>query len=215
MRTQSSFLVKRESGRIQFSSEKYNLTSQNAFKYQGIANDKAVDISQVRTASPSSLPLRALQGDMMRTDKTCSAAVLRGRQGQEERHRHLPVHQVCQGHVLPGQYSSPFTHTLSLSFSLSVCVCVWCRHGCGCPLWSGLAALAIEKRELSAMRHVVAVQTWTRERIAVKRRGFTCSQAATGNCFEGVRCGWCARVLSLAGVFSGWAKQNLWQTFKW
>ena len=39
MRMQSSFLVKRESGRIQFSAEKYNLTSQNAFKYQGIAND--------------------------------------------------------------------------------------------------------------------------------------------------------------------------------
>jgi hypothetical protein len=43
---QSSFLVKRESGRIQFSAEKYNLTAKNAFKYQGIANGKAVDISQ-------------------------------------------------------------------------------------------------------------------------------------------------------------------------
>ena len=62
MRMQSSFLVKRESGRIQFSSEKYNLTSQNSFKYQGIANDKAVDISQVRTASPSSLPRAGIPG---------------------------------------------------------------------------------------------------------------------------------------------------------
>ena len=43
---QSSFLVKRESGRIQFSAEKYNLMSQNSFKYQGIANGKAVDIAQ-------------------------------------------------------------------------------------------------------------------------------------------------------------------------
>merc|ERR1712205_175562 len=45
-RSNSSFLVKRESGRIQFSAEKYNLTAKNAFKYQGIANGKAVDISQ-------------------------------------------------------------------------------------------------------------------------------------------------------------------------
>lgn len=43
---QSSFLVKRESGRVQFSTEKYNLTAQNSFKFQGIANGKAVDISQ-------------------------------------------------------------------------------------------------------------------------------------------------------------------------
>ena len=46
---QSSFLVKRESGRVQFSAEKYNLMSQNSFKYQGIANDKAVDIAQYYT----------------------------------------------------------------------------------------------------------------------------------------------------------------------
>ena len=44
--SQSSFLVKRESGRIQFSMEKYNLTAKNSFKYQGIANGKAVDIAQ-------------------------------------------------------------------------------------------------------------------------------------------------------------------------
>ena len=43
---QSSFLVKRESGRIQFSTEKYNLTSSNSFKAQGISNAKAIDISQ-------------------------------------------------------------------------------------------------------------------------------------------------------------------------
>jgi hypothetical protein len=43
---QSSFLVKRESGRIQFSTEKYNLTSSNSFKAQGISNPKAIDISQ-------------------------------------------------------------------------------------------------------------------------------------------------------------------------
>ena len=46
---QSSFLVKRESGRVQFSAEKYNLMSQNSFKYQGIANEKAVDIAQYYT----------------------------------------------------------------------------------------------------------------------------------------------------------------------
>jgi hypothetical protein len=43
---QSSFLVKRESGRVQFSTDKYNLTSTNSFKAQGISNAKAVDISQ-------------------------------------------------------------------------------------------------------------------------------------------------------------------------
>jgi hypothetical protein len=43
---QSSFLVKRESGRIQFSAEKYNLMAKNSFKFQGIANGKAVDIQQ-------------------------------------------------------------------------------------------------------------------------------------------------------------------------
>ena len=48
-RGNSSFLVKRESGRVQFSAEKYNLTAQNSFKYQGIANDKAVDIAQYYT----------------------------------------------------------------------------------------------------------------------------------------------------------------------
>merc|ERR1719446_937080 len=42
----SSFLVKRESGRVQFSTDKYNLTSTNSFKAQGISNAKAVDISQ-------------------------------------------------------------------------------------------------------------------------------------------------------------------------
>jgi hypothetical protein len=46
---QSSFLVKRESGRVQFSAEKYNLMAKNSFKYQGIANDKAVDIAQYYT----------------------------------------------------------------------------------------------------------------------------------------------------------------------
>eukprot|EP00277_Geminigera_cryophila_P004994 CAMPEP_0179430212 /NCGR_PEP_ID=MMETSP0799-20121207/15417_1 /TAXON_ID=46947 /ORGANISM="Geminigera cryophila, Strain CCMP2564" /LENGTH=146 /DNA_ID=CAMNT_0021206547 /DNA_START=982 /DNA_END=1422 /DNA_ORIENTATION=+ len=48
-RSNSSFLVKRDCGRIQFSTEKYNLTAQNSFKFQGIANGKAVDISQYYT----------------------------------------------------------------------------------------------------------------------------------------------------------------------
>ena len=44
-RLQNAFLVKKESGRIQFSKEAYNLTNQNSFKYSGIANSKAADIS--------------------------------------------------------------------------------------------------------------------------------------------------------------------------
>ena len=52
---QSSFLVKRESGRIQFSTEKYNLTSSNSFKAQGISNAKAI-------ADDASLIKRGLDG---------------------------------------------------------------------------------------------------------------------------------------------------------
>jgi hypothetical protein len=44
-RVQNAFLLKKESGRIQFSKEAYNLTNQNSFKYSGIANSKAADIS--------------------------------------------------------------------------------------------------------------------------------------------------------------------------
>jgi large subunit ribosomal protein L28e len=41
---QTSFLHKRESGRIQFTSEPCNLTNLNSFKYSGLANSKAADI---------------------------------------------------------------------------------------------------------------------------------------------------------------------------
>eukprot|EP00292_Cryptomonas_paramecium_P021776 CAMPEP_0113664332 /NCGR_PEP_ID=MMETSP0038_2-20120614/1670_1 /TAXON_ID=2898 /ORGANISM="Cryptomonas paramecium" /LENGTH=157 /DNA_ID=CAMNT_0000579521 /DNA_START=38 /DNA_END=511 /DNA_ORIENTATION=- /assembly_acc=CAM_ASM_000170 len=43
-RSHTSFLNKRESGRIQFTSEPCNLTNLNSFKYSGLANSKAADI---------------------------------------------------------------------------------------------------------------------------------------------------------------------------
>eukprot|EP00960_Hanusia_phi_P050700 760367-Hanusia_phi.AAC.1 len=43
---QSSFLVKRESGRIQLSKDPYNLMNKNSFKYSGLANAKSADIRQ-------------------------------------------------------------------------------------------------------------------------------------------------------------------------
>jgi len=46
---QSSFLVKSVCGSDPVTTEKYNLTAQNSFKFQGIANGKAVDISQYYT----------------------------------------------------------------------------------------------------------------------------------------------------------------------
>ena len=42
---QTSFLHKRESGRIQFTTEPCNLTNQNSFKYSGLANSKAIGIN--------------------------------------------------------------------------------------------------------------------------------------------------------------------------
>lgn len=72
-RSSNSFLKKRNgrtarSGAIQFSSEKGNIKSLNQFKYSGIANSKACDISCtddnraslfVKTASKASLPKKS------------------------------------------------------------------------------------------------------------------------------------------------------------
>ncbi|EKX47990.1 large subunit ribosomal protein L28e, cytoplasmic [Guillardia theta CCMP2712] len=45
-RSNSSFLVKRESGRIQLSKDPFNLMNKNSFKYSGLANGKSADIRQ-------------------------------------------------------------------------------------------------------------------------------------------------------------------------
>eukprot|EP00163_Fabomonas_tropica_P008412 TRINITY_DN1804_c0_g1_i1.p3 TRINITY_DN1804_c0_g1~~TRINITY_DN1804_c0_g1_i1.p3 ORF type:complete len:138 (+),score=61.71 TRINITY_DN1804_c0_g1_i1:55-468(+) len=44
VKDQNSFLVKRNSGRVQFSREAGNLKNLNSFKYSGLANLKTVDV---------------------------------------------------------------------------------------------------------------------------------------------------------------------------
>lgn len=42
---QNCFLVKRNSGRVQFTSEPFNVANVNSFKFSGLANKKAIDVS--------------------------------------------------------------------------------------------------------------------------------------------------------------------------